>query len=70
MSTIKEVDVMALRDNLRDLDYLSKKLLNDIVDKNNILESGLKKCVTCRSYINNNNNNHIQKKQSHPKSMY
>ena len=57
MSNIQEIDIKALHNNLKDLDYLSKKLLDDMVDKNRILESGLNDCATCRASINGTNNN-------------
>ena len=58
MSNIQEIDIKALRNNLKDLDYLSKHLLDDMTDKNKILESGLNDCATCRASINNTNNIH------------
>ncbi|XWV26558.1 hypothetical protein QJ857_gp0509 [Tupanvirus soda lake] len=64
MSNNQEVDLRVLRDNLRDLDYLSKKVLIDMQEKNRILEHGLKDCRMCRRFVDNNKNRIHQRRNN------
>ncbi len=47
-------EIKELRDNLKDLDYISNKLLVDMKNKNEILQNGLNDCKDCARLINNN----------------
>ncbi|XWV25297.1 putative ORFan [Tupanvirus deep ocean] len=60
----QEVDLNALRDNLKDLNFLSKKVLIDMQEKNRILEHGLKDCRSCRRFVDNNKNRMHQRRNN------
>ena len=57
MSTKQHTDVQTLVKNLRDLDYVSRKVSNEFRMKNEILKSGLKDCEQCRRYVDNTRRN-------------
>lgn len=47
----RKIDLRLLLQNLRDLDYVSGKVINEYKMKNNILKGGLSDCAACRMYI-------------------
>ena len=51
---VQEIDLRLLLNNLRDLDQISKKLIIDMGDKNEILEEGLNNCKIYKIKIDNN----------------
>jgi hypothetical protein len=58
---ISNTDLNELFMNLRDLDDISRKMSNEIEKKNQMLQSELKDCKTCRIYIDQNNRRKINK---------
>ena len=43
----QNTDMYSLLENLRDLDYVSKKMSNEMSDKNRTMQSGLRNTQTC-----------------------
>lgn len=43
-----------LLQNLKDLDAISKKMLNEVSSKNAILKGGINSCKSCQSNIHKN----------------
>lgn len=64
MSNKDNIDINELLQNLRDLDYISRQVYNEMDQKNKILQGGLSDCKACQSYIEkikrNNKNNKKQ----------
>jgi hypothetical protein len=61
---IGSVELYELRKNFKNLDYISKKLLTDIYNKNEILQNGLTDCKVCETKVDNNNKRTKQQKQN------
>lgn len=53
-NTLGSIELIKLHDNLKDLDYISKKLLIDINNKNDILRNGLNDCKNCGVLVDSN----------------
>ena len=52
-------DTNLLAQNLRDLNEISKRVINEYQEKNRILIGGLRDCKTCSMYIKKNQQSQI-----------
>lgn len=48
----QQIDIQQVIQNLKDLNYITQRIMNDVGTKNTILESGLKECAQCQKLIN------------------
>ena len=47
----QRIDLQSLHANLKDLDYISKRVSKELIAKNEILKGGLRDCAQCRALI-------------------
>lgn len=55
------IDLRTLINNLRDLDYVSKRVSNELRNKNEILKGGVRDCAQCKLFIDNSVKNKQRK---------
>lgn len=51
MPGTRNIDLKLFLQNLKDLDYLSKKLVSEYQTKNEILKGGINDCARCSMHI-------------------